>query len=274
MHAIWRGSISFGLVNIPINLYSGSEENRLNLRMLHKADLSPVRYAKVCRTEGKEITYQEIVKGFEYQKNEFIVLDEKDFEKADMRATHLIEIVEFVDEQEIDTRLYEKPYYLEPGKSAGKAYSLLSAALIKAKKVGVAKFVLHNREHIAILKPINDVLVLNEIRYVNELRDATDLNIPKNKLTRAEITAALALIKQLTGKFKIESYRDNYYEQLRAIIETKAKGKVPKAKGKKPVNTQAKNLMLALQQSLKELALRKLNVPEKLVLPKTGTLCL
>lgn len=257
MHAIWRGSISFGLVNIPINLYSGSEENRINLRMLHKSDLSPVRYAKVCRAEGKEISYPEVVKGFEYQKNEFIVLDEKDFEKADLRATHLIDIVQFVDEDEIDIRLYQKPYYLEPGKAAGKAYSLLSEALAKAKKVGVAKFVLHNREHLAILKPINGVLVLNEIRYANEIRDDADINIPDNKLSQSEITAALALIKQLTGKFKIDNYRDTYYDKLKAIIETKAKGKVPKAKGKKPVNTQAKNLMLALQQSIKRARSKK-----------------
>ena len=177
MHAIWKGSISFGLVNIPINLYSGSEESRINLRLLHKKDYSPIRYLKVCKAEDKEVSYDEIVKGFEYQKNQFIVLTEKDFEKANVRATHLIDIVEFVNENEVDVRLYERPYYLEPAKGADKAYALLGEALIRAKKVGVANCVLHNREHLAIIKPIEGVLVLNMLRYSREVKDISEVKI-------------------------------------------------------------------------------------------------
>lgn len=259
MHAIWKGSISFGLVNIPINLYSGSEERRLNLRMLHKTDLSPIRYKKICKAENKEVPYAEVVKGFEYQKNEFIVLSEQDFAKANLRSTHLIEIVEFVSEKEIDIRLLEKPYYLEPGKGAEKAYALLSAALSRSKKVGIAKYVLHNREHYAIVKPINGVLVLNMIRYVAEIRDISEIKIPaKIHLNRQEMDIALALIKQLSHKFKPERLHDTYTEELNAAIATKAQGKTPQAKGKKPVNTQAKNLMYTLKESLKRAREKKL----------------
>ena len=192
------------------------------------------------------------MKGFEYQKNEFIVLSDQDFEKVNMRTTHLIEIIEFVNEKEIDIRLFEKPYYLEPGKGADKAYRLLSEALSRTKKVGIAKYVLHNHEHYAVVKPIDGVLVINIIRYVAEIRDLSEVRIPKKiQLNRQEIEMAMALIKQLSHKFNPEKFRDTYTEELNATIATKAKGKIPKIKGKKPINTKAKNLMYALKQSLK-----------------------
>ncbi len=252
MRAIWTGSISFGLVNIPINLYSGFQDRRLNLHMLHKKDESPIRYVKKCRLEDKEVPYAEIVKGYEFQKNEYVVLEDKDFAAANVRATHLIEIVEFVNEKEIDIRLYERPYYLEPGRSADKAYGLLGEALFRSKKVGVAKFVLHDREHLAILKFINGILVLNTIRYVTEIRDIKQIKITKAQLSHQEMDTALALIKQLTHSFKLDNFHDTYIEELNAIIKEKASGKMPKVKGKKLVNTTTKNLMYVLKESLKK----------------------
>jgi len=225
--------------------------------MLHKSDLSPVRYLKVCKADGKEISFDEIVKGFEYQKNEFVILDDKDFEKANVRLTHLIDIVEFVNEDEIDIRLYEKPYYLEPNKEANKAYALLTHALTRSKKVGIAKFVLHNREHIGVVKTISGLLVLNILRYAGEIRDTNEVKIPEIKLNKRELDMALLLIDHLTKPFKHDEFRDTYVEELNEVIKAKAEGKMPKAKGKKPVKTQAKNLMLALQESLKRARTKK-----------------
>lgn len=253
MHAIWSGSISFGLVNIPIKLYSGSEESSLNLRMLHKKDLSPVRYAKVCRSEGKEISYAETVKGYEYQKNEFVVLEDKDFEKANVRATHTIEIIQFINEKELDIRYFEKPYYLEAEKTAIKAYALLMEGLSRSKKVGLAKFVLHNREHLGIVKVIDGVLVLNSLRFNSEIRDTSQLKVKKTeKLRTQEIKMALTLIKQLTKRYDPDDFKDNYRQELEEIIQAKASGKKAKPKGKPPVNTKAKDLMFVLKASLKE----------------------
>lgn len=253
MHAIWSGSISFGLVNIPIKLYSGSEDPRVNLKMLHNKDNSPIRYAKICRAEGKEVSYSEVIKGYEFQKNEFIVLDDQDFEKANVHATHTIDIIEFINEKELDLRLFEKPYYLEPDKGADKAYSLLREALSRSKKVAVAKFVLHNREHLALLKSIDNILVLNSMRFIDEIRDVKQLKIPKVTQFKAqEINMALALIKQLSKRFNPHKFKDTYKEELKSIIQEKAAGKKSKIKGKKPVNTKAKDLMFVLKASLKQ----------------------
>lgn len=253
MHAIWSGAISFGLVNIPIKLYSAANETTLNLRMLHKKDNSPIRYAKVCRAEGKEISYQDTVKGFEYQKNEFVVLDDKDFEKANVRATHSIDIIQFINEKELDIRYFEKPYYLEPDKGADKAYALLREGLSRSKKVALVKFVLHNREHLGILKTIAGILVLDSMRFNSEIRDISEVKSPKiEKIKTSEINMALSLIKQLSKKFDPEEFKDTYREELEEIIQKKSSGKKFKAKGKAPVNTKAKDLMFVLKASLKQ----------------------
>ncbi len=258
MRAIWSGSISFGLVNIPIKLYSGTEDTSISFRMLHSSDESPVRFAKICRAEEKEISYKEISRGYEYQKGEFVVLTEEDFEKANLRATHVIDIVSFSEEKEIDVRHYVKSYYLEPDKGAEKAYALLCEALARAKKVGLAKFVLHHREHFAMLKPIGNLLVVETLRYQNEIRSSKSLNLPKeHKLTKKELDMALALINQLTARFNSAEWHDNYEEELRKIIEAKAKGVKPKAKGKVPRNTKVKDLMYTLKASLQKASAKK-----------------
>jgi DNA end-binding protein Ku len=211
MRAIWTGALSFGLVNIPVRLYSATSGTGLEFDMLHKKDLSPIRYARVCRADGKEVPYEEIVKGYEYKKGDYVVLTDEDFKKAAPRRTKTVDIFDFVKEDEIDSVYFEKPYYLEPDKGAGKAYSLLREALKKSKKVGLAKFVLRNKEHLAVIKPFGKVVVLNQLRFNDEIRPPEGLDLPGEKVAKGkEIEIALALIDHLTSHFKPEDYKDDY----------------------------------------------------------------
>ena len=258
MHVLWIGSINFGLVSIPIKLYNGSESPGLHLTMLHKKDNSPIRYAKICRAENKEIPYSEVVKGYELEKNEYVVLQEKDFAKASVTPTHSIDIIEFVDQKQIDIRYFDRPFYLEPNKGGEKAYVLLREVLNRSKKVAVATFVLHNREHTGVLKPIGDVLVLNRIRYFREIRNPDFLKIPKKvALKPQEMQMAVSLVKQLTRKFLPKTLHDSYDEDLEKIVKSKAKGEHVIAKTKAIKRTKAKNLMIALRASLKKTVQRK-----------------
>lgn len=253
MRAIWSGALSFGLVNIPVKLYSATAGKGLNLDMLHKKDLSPIRYARICRADGKEIPYEDIVKGYEYQKGDYVILTDEDFKKANVQKTKAIEIQDFVKETEIDPIYFEKPYYLEPEKGAEKAYVLLRESLKKSKKIGVAQFVLRNREHLAVIKPFEKVLILNQLRYQDEIRKPDDLNLPDAKVGgKREIEIALALIDQLTSHFKPEAYKDTYKEELERVIKAKAKGKPVKAKGKEPEPTDVADLMAMLRASLEK----------------------
>lgn len=252
MRAIWTGSLSFGLINIPVRLFSATQDQGISFDMLHKKDLSPIRYARICKADGKEIPYEDIVKGYEYQKGDYVVLVDEDFKRANVKKTKSIEMVEFVNETEIDPMLYEKPYFLEPDKGADKAYVLLREALLKSKKVGVAKFVLHNREHLAVVKAHKHLLILNQLRYLDEIRDYGDLKLPKEDISAREVTMAIKLIDQLTAHFKPEDFHDTYIEELKSIIDEKAKGIKPKAKGKEPKITNVKDIMSMLKQSLEK----------------------
>lgn len=254
MRSIWTGSISFGLVNIPVRLYSGSNYREgLDLDMLHKKDLSPIKYAKVCRKDGKEIPYDEIVKGYEYQDGDYIVLTDEDFKKANAKKTESIDIVQFTDEEEIDSRYYEKPYYLEPGKGATKPYALLREALKKSGKIAIAKYVLRNHENLAAIKPVGDALVLNQMRYPADIRNASELKFPQEaKVSEQELNMANSLISQMTKPFEPQEYHDTYTEELEEIIEKKAKGKVPQKQGEEPQPTKVKDLMSTLKASLEK----------------------
>jgi DNA end-binding protein Ku len=253
MRAIWSGSISFGLVNIPVKLFSGSESNTLDLDMLRKSDLCPIKYLRVCKTDNKEVPYDEIVKGYEYTDGEYIVLTDKDFESANLEKTHLIDILDFVDEKEIDTRYFEKPYYLEPDKTGPKAYALLREALKKSGKVGIASYVLGNRGSLGVVKPLDDLLVLNEIRFKDEIRNPSELKLPGSEhLREQEVELALSLIDQLTTKFDPAKYKDEYLDDLKKIIELKAQGKVPKPQAKEPQPGKVIDMMALLKESLKQ----------------------
>lgn len=254
MRAIWTGSISFGLVNIPVKMYSGSVAGRgIDLNLLHREDKEPIRYARVCRKDGKEIPWDEIVKGYEYQDGDYIVITREDFEKADRRATNSLDIQQFVDIDEIDIRYYDKPYYLEPDKRSKKAYSLLHKALHETKKLALVKYVMRQREHLGVIRPVGRALVLEQMRFPHELRDAGDLNFPSGEeVTKAEVEMGKQLIESQTRPFVPEDFHDTYTEKLEEIIEEKAKGHKPRAAGKEPKVTPAKDLMAALKASLAE----------------------
>jgi DNA end-binding protein Ku len=253
MRAIWSGSIGFGLVNIPIKLYSASQPHEgLDLDMLHKEDHSPIRYARVCREDGEEVPWDEIVKGYEYKKGDYVVLTQEDFKKADAKKTQSLEIKQFTDEAEIDSRYYEKPYYLEPQKGADRAYALLRDALDQSGKVALVKYAMRARDNMGAIKPMGKALVLVQMRFPADLREPTELNFPPQKAKPEEIKMALALIKQLDKHFIPEDWHDTYTEELEEIIEEKAKGKKPKVHGKQPKDTKVKDLMATLKASLEE----------------------
>ncbi|CDZ79812.1 putative DNA repair protein YkoV [Candidatus Rubidus massiliensis] len=252
MRSIWSGSLSFGLINIPIRLYSGTQEHTLNFDMLHKKDLSPVRYAKVCKEEEKEIPYNEIVKGYEYQKGEYIVIDEKDFQDAFPQKTKLIEILSFTNEVDIDSVFYEKPYFLEPDKGADKAYVLLKEALSHTKKVAIARFIMKNREHIAAIKPYEkgNILILNQLRYFSEIRQSKELKIPDAEISKKEMDMAIKLIEQLEAPFTPQEYKDPYIEDLEKVIDQKIKGIKPSKKATPKAKGKVHDIMSLLKASL------------------------
>lgn len=260
MRAIWKGALSFGLVNIPIQMYTASHDKEISFVMLHKKDHSQIRYARICKAEGKEVPWNEIVKGYEYEKGDYVVLDDKDFEKANLKKTKTIEIVNFVDENEVDTIYYSKPYFLEPDKNASSAYSLLREALKKSKKVGLAKYILRNREHLAVIKVYENMLILNELRYQNELVKVEDLKIPAvGKSTGKEIDIAIQLIDHLTVPFEPQDFKDTYMEEIKQIIKQKAKGRPVHPKTEEPKSTKVHDIMSLLQASLES----KKNPPKK-----------
>ena len=252
MRSMWTGAISFGLVNIPVKLYSASQSHSLNLDMLHSKDLSPIRYARVCREDGKEIPWDEIVKGYEYQKDDYIVLTKDDFAKADPGRQETLDIVAFAKQEEVSPVYFEKPYYLEPGKGAAKVYSLLCQALEESGKVAIAKYVLRNREHLGCIRAENDVLMMIQMRFADEVHATDEMKTPKKvKLTKPEMTLAQQLIDQLTKPFDSSEYKDTYQEELERIIEEKAGGKKPKATAA-PRKAEVKDLMAALRKSLND----------------------
>lgn len=236
-------------------MYSGTEERQgIDLHMLHKQDKSPIRFARICRKDGEEVAWDDIVKGYEYREGEYAILTDKDFAELDAKKTQTIDIQQFVDEPEIDIRYFEKPYYLEVVKGGEKAYALLHAALEKSHKLALAKFVLHERQHVAVIKPVGRALVLNQMRYPADIREAGDLHLPTDKdVTAKELEMATKLIKQETKPFIAEDLHDNYTEELEELIKAKTKGKKPaKPSAKAPDHTTSTDLMSALKASLKE----------------------
>lgn len=253
MHTIWKGSISFGLVNIPVKMHSATHDQELKFVLLHKKDQSQIRYAHMCKLEEKEVPWEEIVKGFEYRPGEFVILDREDFEKVNLEKTKSIEIVNFIPEEEVDSIYFVKPYFLVPEKSALKAYSLLCNALKKTKKVGLAKYVYHNREYLAIIKEFENSIILNQLRYQDEILKLPRDEIPKKETPpAAELEMAVQLIDQLTTSFKPAEYKSTYTEEIREIIEQKAKGKKIHPKGQEPKPTKVHDIMSLLKASLQK----------------------
>jgi DNA end-binding protein Ku len=235
-------------------MYSGAEPREgIDLDMLHKEDGGHIRYARICRKDGQEIPWNDIVKGYEYREGDYVVLSQKDLDQLDAKRTQTIDIQQFVEEGDIDVRYFEKPYYLEPVKGGEKAYSLLHAALENSEKLGLAKFVMHEREHLGVIKPVGRALVLNQMRFPTELRQATDLSFPSAKeVDHKELDMALKLVRQGTKPFIPEDFHDTYTEELEDLIKEKTKGKKPSKAAHAPEKTSSHDLMSALKASLKE----------------------
>lgn len=251
---IWSGSLSFGLINIPIYLYSGSKDRALQFHLLHKEDYSPVNYKKVCSINGEELSEKDIVKGYEIEKGQYVILTKSDFERADARKISTIEINNFSEARNIDPIYYDKPYFIEADKKAEKAYILLREALKHSGKVGVATYVIREREQLGIVRPLDNMLVLNQLRHQDEIRIPRGLNFPESKTVKnEEMEIANLLIDRLSKPLDISKFKDTYTETLLKIIEDRAKGRpIRHEKGKPPTATQMKDLMRLLRQSLEK----------------------
>jgi len=254
--AIWKGIISFGLVNIPIALYPATRREEFKFRLLRKSDLSPVSYKRVAEKDGKEVPWDQIVKGYEYEKGKYVVLKDDDFERVDLEATQTVDIQDFVDQEEIDPIFFYKPYYLEPQKGGDKAYALLRDALKDSNKVGIAKVVIKTRQYLAGVKPEDGVLVLELMHFADELADPGKLHVPKKtEVGKREMNMAKSLIDSMSSKWNPEKYRDDYREALMEVIEEKveAGGKEIEEKPKKARKpTNVIDLVSVLQKSLEQ----------------------
>ena len=256
MRAIWKGSISFGLVNIPIALYPATRKEELSFRLLRKSDLSPVNYKRVAEKDGKEVPWDQIVKGYEYEKGKYVVLKDEDFQRVDLEATQTVDIQDFVDLDEIDPIFFYRPYYLEPQKGGDKAYVLLRDSLERKKKVGIAKVVIKTRQYLAGVKPEDSALVLELMHFADELADTSKLHLPKKvEVGKREMNMATALIDGMSSKWNPEKYKDDYREALMEVIEEKveAGGKeIEEKPTKTPKPTKVIDLVKVLQQSLEQ----------------------
>jgi DNA end-binding protein Ku len=250
MRSIWKGSIGFGLVNIPVKLYSATEESTLPFITLDKNNHARIRYKKINETTGKDVKETDIVKGYRMG-DHYVIVEEEDFNKATPEKLDHLEIVQFVFEKDIDATYFEKPYYLEPEKTGARAYALLRDALKKEGKAALGPLVYHKREWICLIKPLNEVLVLHRLRFAQEIRTAEGLVIPKSEVKGEEIKMASMLINQLTKPFKPEQFKDEFSEKLLKVIEAKAKGKAAKFKPMKVVHSTTEDLMEKLKASLK-----------------------
>ncbi|MFT3796227.1 Ku protein [Flavobacterium sp.] len=224
MKALWKGGISFGLVNIPVKLYSGAMTHRIDLDMIRKKDHCAIEYVRVCKKDGKEVPWDEIAKGYRKENGDYIVLDKDEIAKAMPEKTQTIDIFEFVLEDEIPSQYLEKPYLVEPEKAAAKTYSLLRAALKKSGKVGLCKFILRQSEHLGILKAEDNAILLIQIRFDQDLRDPSEIKLPKGvTIQKKELDMALTIIDQLTDKFEPGKYKDTYKDELLKLIQKKSK---------------------------------------------------
>jgi DNA end-binding protein Ku len=254
MRAIWKGSISFSLVNIPISLYPATRREELNFRMLRASDLSPINYKRVAELDGKEVPWDQIVKGYEYEKGKFVVLKDEDFRRADIEATQSVDIIEFVELDEIDPMFFDRPYYLEPQKKGAKAYALLREALRQSGKVGVAKVVIKTRQHLAAVKPVQNVLVLELMHFAEELVKPDSLEIPGHlDIGSKELEMASELVDKMTGEWDPAKYTDDYRHALLELIQKKIElgdKAAPTGRPSKKATTNVVDLASVLQESL------------------------
>ncbi len=226
MAAIWKGSITFGLVSIPVELRSAVRTDNISFRMLHEEDLSPIKYERVCAANGEPVPWGEIVKGYEYTKGKYVVMTDEDFKSAALESSKVIDIIDFVKEAEIDPRFFETPYFLLPTKGGEKAYALLREAIRKTGSIGIGKILMRQTQHLAGVKVVGDAIVLEIMRFANELIDIGEFSFPSAEGVRPqEIQMAEQLIGNLAEPFQPEKYTDDYRANLMRVIKAKMKGK-------------------------------------------------
>ncbi len=260
MRAIWNGTISFGLVNIPVGVYSATRSERLNFHYLHEKDMGRINNVRVCQVCGKEVSYDDLVKGYEYEKDEYVALDEKDFANAAAETSKNISITDFVDVNEVDPMFFDTPYYLAPGKNADHAYVVLREALKDTGKVGIGKVAFREREHLAAVKPHGRALMLDIMHFPEEITPSTQLDLPvaKAKIKDRELKLAEQLVESMTARFDPKKYKDSYRERLEKTIKSKVKGKPQRAKAiRKRPTTNVVDITALLQKSLKGTATHK-----------------
>lgn len=261
--AIWKGSIDFGLVNIPVRLHAAESSGQMSFDLLDRRDFSRVRYRRVNENTGREVPWDKIIKGYEYEKGEYVALSDDDFAQANVEATQTIAISDFVDASEVSPLYYDKPYYLEPLKNGQRAYALLREVLKKTHKVGIAKVVIRTRQHVAMLLPDGAKLVLNLLRFPHELRDGSNLDLPKASIkgkavSPKEVELAERLVESMESKWNPEKYHDDYRNDLMKIIEKKIKAGKTKVieraapAHKAPAGGKVIDIMHLLRQSVKQ----------------------
>ena len=256
MRPVWNGSISFGMVNIPVSVYSATRSEKLSFNLLHKKDFGRIGYMKVCKVCGEELAADDIIKGYEYEKGEYVPLTEEDFEKVSVESTKTIDISDFVDQDEIDPMFFETPYYLVPGKNANHAYVLLREALKKSNKLAIAKLSFREREHLAAIKATGRALMLETMYFADEITDPSELKLPEKdvKVDEREIKVAVQVVDAMTGHFDPKEYKDTYRDALLDVIEKKVKGVEVKGDTRKraAATTKVVDIMDKLKQSLKQ----------------------
>jgi DNA end-binding protein Ku len=254
MGTIWKGAISFGLVNIPVRVESATKDTAPKFRMLHGKDNSPIKTVRVRQTDGDPVEFKELVKGYEYEPGHYVIMDEEDFKQVALLVTRTIDIMDFVDESEIDSRYFDKPYYLAVQPGGEKAYSLLRQAMKKTGKVAVAKVVFRNREHLAAVKVVGDVLVLDLMRFNEELIPLGHVETPKEvELSEKEVDMAHQLIEQLSASFEPATYKDEYNEKLLDRIRAKIEGReIARIEVEEAVETEVVDLVARLRESIEK----------------------
>ena len=250
--AIWKGSIAFGLVSIPVEVHTAVRDHRPRFRMLHARDQSPVRYERVCQHEGKPVAWEDLVKGYEYEKGRFVVLTREDLKAAALKKERAIDIMDFVKSEDIDDRYFETPYYLTPQKGAHHAYAVLRDALQASARVGIAKVIIRDAQHLAAVEVIDNALVLTMLRYADELVDVSQLEFPaRENVRKAELDMAKLLIDNLAAEWEPSKYTDEYRENLMTLIKARLKGAKPKLPASEaPPEGHVVDLMERLRQSL------------------------
>jgi DNA end-binding protein Ku len=251
---LWKGSISFGLVSIPVELHTAVRNHRPKFRMLHAKDKSPVKFQRVCQRDGSPVAWEDLVKGYEYSKGQFVVISKEDFQAAAVEKSRTVDIIDFVKAEEVDDRFFETPYYMVPAKGGERAYALLRDAMRASERVGIAKFIMRETQHLAAVEVIGEALVLTVMRFADELADISQFNFPASTGVRSsELEMAKALVNSLAGEWDPAKYTDEYRDNLMRIIQGKVKGKhVSLAPASEPREAEVVDLMERLRRSLEQ----------------------